>query len=126
MSVRPGDTRTRAIDFTDAMDRRDLGVQRAVDHANREESEWSGQALGMLTAFAAEATGPFLIEEVRPWAEARGLPPPPDTRAWGGVTRRAAAKKRIVKAGYGSAASSNCSPKVLWRKPDPTGETDRE
>jgi hypothetical protein len=113
------------FDFTAALEKRDQGVERSVDHANRVESEWSGQALGHLVAFALETKRPFLIEEVRPWAEARGLPPPPDGRAWGAVTRRAAAKKRIQKVGAAAAASSNCSLKVLWQLPPLTthGET---
>jgi hypothetical protein len=103
-----------AIDFSKAMEARDLGIERAVDHANREESEWSGQALGLLVAFATDCGRPFLIEEARQYAESKKLPPPPDARAWGAVTRRAAAKKRIRKVGFRAAASSNCSPKVLW------------
>jgi hypothetical protein len=104
------------IDFTAAMERRDVGMARAVDHANAVESEWSGQAIGMLTAFAAEVGRPFLIEEARAWAEAHGLPTPPDARSWGAVTKRASAKQRIRKVGFGAAASSNNSPKVKWEK----------
>lgn len=102
------------LDFDAAVARRESGMQAAVDHANAVESEWSGQALGMLVAFVSQIGRAFLIEEARAWAEARGLPTPPDKRAWGAVARRACAKKRIRKAGYGAAASSNCSPKVKW------------
>ena len=114
--IRCHDDRTLAIDFTAATEARDLGVQRAADHANRVESEWTGQALGMLTAYATSASEPFLIEQVRAWAEKHGLPEPPDARSWGAVTRRAAAKRLIEKVGYAPAASSNCSPKVQWRR----------
>lgn len=103
-----------AIDFDAAIARRELGMQRASDHANDAESEWTGQALALLVAFALEVNRPFLIEEARAYAEGKGLPAPPDLRAWGTVTRRAMAKKRIEKVGFGAAASSNCSPKVLW------------
>ncbi len=103
------------IDFTTAMNKRDLGIERAGQHADRIEDGWTYQALGMLTAFSRQATGPFLIEEARAWAEKQGLPPPPDARSWGAVARRAAAKHRIEKVGYAPAASSNCSPKVQWR-----------
>lgn len=113
--IRARDTATIPLDFTAATAARDLGIQRAADHANAVESEWTGQALGMLLAFVADRETPFLIEEVRAYAEARGLPEPPDKRSWGAVARRAAAKKRIVKDGFGEAASSNRSPKVRWR-----------
>lgn len=103
-----------AIDFTAAMQARDLGVQRAADHANRVESEWTGQAIGLLVAFAKDCGRPFLVEEARAYAEAKGLPQPPDARSWGAVIRRAAAKRRVRKVGYGAAASSNCSPKIKW------------
>lgn len=104
------------IDFTAATEARDLGMQRSADHANRVESEWTGQAIGLLTVFAKQAEKPFLIEEARIWAEANGLPPPPDARSWGAVTTRARAKRRIEKTGeYRKAASSNSSPKNLWR-----------
>ncbi len=104
-----------AIDFDAALEARDLGMQRSVDHANKVESEWSGQALGLLVAFAKYIARPFLIEEARTYAEANGLPQPPDARAWGAVTKRASVKRRIEKCGAGAAASSNCSLKPLWR-----------
>jgi hypothetical protein len=113
--IRHHDNRTLALDFDAATAARDLGIQRAATRANKVESEWTGQALGMLTAFAAQAGGPFLIEQARAWAEAQGLPPPPDARSWGSVARTAAAKRRIEKVGFAPAASSNCSPKVQWR-----------
>ena len=115
MTIRARDDRTFTIDFTAATAARDLGVQRAADHANRVESEWTGQALGLLIAFARNVGRDFLVEEARAWAETQGLQTPPDARSWGAVARRAAAKKRIRKVGHGAAASSNCSPKVLWR-----------
>ena len=68
-----------------AMERAETGMQRAVDHANRVESEWSGQALGLLVAFAKQSGRPFLIEEARAYAEQNGLPLPPDARSWGAV-----------------------------------------
>ena len=49
-------------------------------------------------------------------AEAWGLSPPPDGRAWGHVMARARSRGLIVAVGYGPAASSNGSPKVLWAK----------
>ncbi len=105
-----------AIDFERAMDARELGIQRSGDHADAVESGWRYQALALLVAFAKQQPGPFLIEQARAYAEANGLPPPPDARAWGSVVRLAASKRRIEKTGgAAAAASSNCSLNPLWR-----------
>jgi len=115
MSVRAHDTRTQSIDFSVAMERAELGMQRSADHANRTESEWTGQALGMLCAIGAELTD-FTVEEVREIAEVRGLPDPPDKRAWGAVTRRALFKKRMEPTGERRRAkTSNNSKKDVYR-----------
>jgi len=106
----------KQLDLTLAIERKQAGMQQAADHANAVESEWTGQALGFLTAFAAEVGRPFLIEEVRPWAEAHGCPKPPTDKAWGPVAKRAEAKGRIRKAGAKPANSSNRSLKHLWEK----------
>ena len=105
------------LDFSRAMEARDVGIQRSADHANRVESEWTGQALGMLRAYAAQIRRPFLIEEAREWAVGQKLPPPPDERAWGAVVKRAAHRQKafIQRTGMTArAASSNCSDKPLW------------
>lgn len=96
-----------------AEDRAVAGMTRAVEHADRTTDGWRFQALSLLVAYAHEVRKPFLVEDARRWAEARGLEPPPDGRAYGAVVRMAA--RRVLKqAGYGPAASSNGSPKVLW------------
>ena len=105
-----------AIDFDAATLRAERGIQESADHADAIEEGWCFQALAMLTAFAAEHAEPFLIEEVRQYAAAHNLPPPPSDKAWGRVARMALSRKRIEKAGYAKAASSNGSPKNLWRK----------
>lgn len=115
MTKRAWDKVTVELDFTAALERRDQGIERSAARANRAESEWTGQALGMLTAYASQVGRPFLVEEARPWAEARGLPPPPDARSWGAVTRSAIRKNRIRDSGeMARSASSNNSKKTLW------------
>ncbi|MGG2103801.1 hypothetical protein [Stenotrophomonas sp. NRRL B-14846] len=107
--------RQLAIDFTPALERAQLGMERAVNHATGLKASGAGQALDCWSRSPARHAEPFLIEEARRWAEANGLPPPPDARSWGAVTKRASIKKRIEKAGAAPAASSNCSLKPLWR-----------
>jgi hypothetical protein len=107
-------TAQRPIDFTAATDPRDLGMQRAVDHANRVESEWSGQALGLFIAYAEQIGKPFLTEDARTWAYAHGLPSAPTDKAWGVIPKRAEAKGRVVRAGSAYSKVNRCL-KPTWR-----------
>ena len=99
-----------------AVDRKQAGMQQAADHANAVESGWTDQALGMLTAYAAEVGRPFLIEEARAWAEQHGLPVIAQNKAWGPVAKTAERKGRIRKCGAAPANSSNRSLKHLWER----------
>jgi len=103
-----------ALTFDAAKERADTGIKRSGDHANRVEPEWTGQALGLLIAYARNVGVPFLIEDARQWAYANGLPKPPDERSWGGPTRRAESSGRLRRCGMGLAKSSNLSNKPLW------------
>lgn len=92
------------------------GMTRAADHADRETPTWSDRAIAYVREFAGMEDGrAFLIEQAREYAEYHGLPLPPDGRAWGAVATRAARLGIIVRDGYGSARSSNNSPKCMWR-----------
>lgn len=97
--------------------RRDLGMQRATDHADRERPNWSIRAAHALYAYCQEHKGEtFLCEDVRAWAEAKMLvSTPPTAKAWGSIFKEAAKAGTVRKAGYAAAKSSNLSPKVLWR-----------
>jgi hypothetical protein len=99
-----------SIDFARA--RRDDGIQRAGDHAG---DRWRRGARGYLLEYLATHAGPFMAEDVRELADARGFEAPPDGRAWGQVFQAAARERLIVKVGYAPAKSSNLSPKVQWR-----------
>lgn len=99
------------IDFARA--RRDDGIQRSGDHAG---DRWKRSARGYLLEFLTVRPSPFLAEDVREFAEVRGLEAPPDGRAWGAVMRAAARDRLIDKVGYAPARSSNLSPKVQWRR----------
>jgi len=94
------------------------GMTRAVEHADRKVDDWSGQAFSLLMTYARLRNEPFLIEDAREWAYEQGLELPPDGRAWGAPTRRAAVGHHLVRCGTGNARSSNNSPKVLWALPD--------
>ncbi len=98
--------------LTFARARRDDGIQRSGDHAG---DNWRRGARGYLLEYLASRDGPFMAEDVREFAEARGFQRPPDGRAWGVVFQSAAREHLIVKVGYAPARSSNLSPKVQWR-----------
>lgn len=97
-----------------AANRRDVGMARAIDHADREQPGWKDDALEFLEDFARRNSKPFLAEDVVSQWRLLGNPSPPDGRAWGGVIRSAASQGTICKVGYAPANTSNRSPKCLW------------
>jgi len=81
---------------------RDAGMQTAVDHADAVHPTWSDRAFASLRAYVA-GTRPgvtFTCEAVRDYAERRGVPPPPDNRAWGIVMSRGARAGLYRRHGY--------------------------
>lgn len=107
---------TEVITRADAAALRDLGIERAVDRADREKADWSDDAHRALERYCqAHAGQRFLTEDVREWAEKLELVAAPDNaRAWGAVMQRAQRYGLIRSVGYAPARSSNLSPKVLW------------
>jgi hypothetical protein len=104
------------MDKQAAIERRDTGISRAIEKADRDDPDWSLVAYyGLLKFIAVHNDKQFLAEDVREWCEVHGhITPPENGRAWGGVMRRAASRNIIKKCGYALAKSSNLSPKVLW------------
>lgn len=104
-----------------ARERADLGVARSADRAERAEPGWIETATEALRrlALVTEPDVLFTIEQARTViAEAGELTQPPNLRAWGQVTRRARRLGYIeqVPGRFAPAASSNCSPKPLYRR----------
>jgi hypothetical protein len=87
----------------------------SADRADREIDEWTKKAVALFAEYAAKKPLPFLTEEARQYAESHGLSSPPDGRAWGHIAKRCQRDGLTVSAGFGSAKSSNGSPKVLWK-----------
>lgn len=100
----------------DAERRRDIGMARATDRADREKHKWSAKATHAVHLYCVQHPGTkFLGEDVREWAEGQRLvPAAPDERAWGSIFRSAAADGLLKRVGYAPAKSSNLSPKCLW------------
>ena len=105
-----------ALTAIDAVRRRNEAIEKVSAHADELDPNWSDRAYSALTLYCTKATEPFIIEDVRAWAEGLGLiSPPHDSRAWGAVIRRAAGNGLVSKVGFAPAKSSNLSPKVLWQ-----------
>lgn len=95
--------------------RRDLGIARAKQRAEREYDGWTLAAAEYLRDYAKRAVGqPFLLEDAREASRFR-LAQPTNGKAWGASVQLACRQKWIEKAGYAPARSSNGSPKCLWR-----------
>lgn len=95
----------------------EAGATRAADHAERVDPGWKDAALDALVRFAAEARGvPFMVEDVREYAEEHGLEPPPLQCAWGAVVLRAKREGYVVRAGVGTTRRGPAHAKLgaLW------------
>jgi hypothetical protein len=90
-------------------------AEAAAARADREIDDWTQKAVALFVEYASKAPSPFLTEAARQYAESTGLSNPPDSRAWGHVAKRCQKDGLTVSAGFGSAKSSNGSPKVLWK-----------
>jgi hypothetical protein len=98
---------------------RDDGIKRAVDHADKVHESWSDKAFDLLKDYVgvigtdSECTS----EMVRHYAEANGLPHPPDKRAWGAVMLKAARANILLKKGWTTATDPkvHCNPVSLWK-----------
>jgi hypothetical protein len=110
-----------AINFEAAAARADAGIERAARKADRASPEWVDKAAEMLRIGAcilgAQLPGEFTVEHLRALTD-KALPQPPDKRAWGAATRVATSRGFIerIPGRYAAAASSNGSPKPLYRK----------
>lgn len=93
------------------------GMNNAADHAERETEGWKAMAFGSFVRYAAATKEPFMTEDVRWYAEALGVPEPPDNRAWGAVAMRVKKAGLIVSMGYApqKAVNAHKAPKTVWK-----------
>lgn len=100
---------------SEAQKRADVGMTRAVEHADRVEPAWSERALAALQRYCAANPAEFTAEVARVAMHADGLSHPPDGRAWGAVFKVAARRGWIEQVGYAPRRSGNMTPAPLWR-----------
>lgn len=95
----------------------DKGIDQTVAATERRNDGWVELACSRLRDFARGQVGMFTVELARLSFESK-LPPPHDKRVWGAVTRMAVTRGFIecVKGQYFPAASSNSSPKPVYRR----------
>lgn len=91
---------------------RELGLVMVAESSGE---AWRLRAIACVREFISRVRGPFLAEDVREYAQERGLAEPPDARAWGVVMQRAQRERLVQAYAYAPARSSNGSPKVLWK-----------
>ena len=112
----PAQVTSRAETMKNARARAEVGIARSADRNEGANAGWCGMAVEHLRRFVSNQHGLFTIEQARGVIAAE-LPAPTDGRAWGAVTRQAVALRYIEKTKLTApAASSNASPKPLWKK----------
>lgn len=95
----------------------DPGIAASMARADRVHEGWSGEAFALLREYMTDNEF-FKAEDVRIFAHgSRGLPVPPDLRAWGGVVQRAVRERLIKKVGHGSSKNktSHYRPVMVWQ-----------
>lgn len=89
------------MDLLSGNDLKELGIYRAVAHADDVYQDWQEVAYKMLKDFIEFSDGkPFMCEDVREYASAV-LPDPPTKRAWGAIIMRGKKNGIIKHCGFG-------------------------
>lgn len=93
----------------------EAGRQAAIKTAEGFCRDWGDKALEYIKAFPFVE---FMTEELRCWAHGAGLPRPVDSRAWGGVMKRAAKAGVITRLRYDETRGKSAHGTVctVWTK----------
>lgn len=92
------------------------GMNRAAQHADDVELDWTERAFRAFSRHAAK-NAEFMTEDARIAAYQDGLPYPPDERAWGSVATRAVREGVVKRDRYGQTRQrpANAHPQPIWR-----------
>lgn len=102
------------LDLFESRERRDKGMGKAEDHAEKVHDDWKALAYDYLVNYSRDK-GEFMIEQVR--EASKGIVvEPPSKRAWGGITARVVRAGIIKRVGYRSVANpkAHCTPCSVW------------
>jgi hypothetical protein len=108
------------IDFnvSEARQRRDDGMQRAADHADRVHRDWQTMAYEFFTnVFLKHHKGTFMAEDFR--ASCKGVvPDPPSLRAFGAIITKARKNGLITRVAIKQVKNpkANCAMANVWHK----------
>lgn len=86
---------------------KELGITRAIEHADRVVESWSENAYRLFTDFCKTVTE-LKTEDARIYAESQGIEEPPTKRAWGAITLKAARAGVIIKKGVVYSTNPKC------------------
>jgi photosystem II stability/assembly factor-like uncharacterized protein len=101
-------------DLRDAKAARDIGMEKALAHAENTHAGWKHAAYHFLVLYAKQHAE-FISEDVGDAHEAAGLPQPPTRRAWGSLYRKAAREGIIVQSGIGRSRLRHATLCPRWR-----------
>jgi hypothetical protein len=106
------------LDITFARVARDQGMQQAKDHADAKKWGWSEEAYWILVKYIREHDTPFMIEEVRQYADKLGFDAPPSQRSWGSIVVRAVKAGLIERKGYGQVSNvkAHMANASIWQR----------
>jgi hypothetical protein len=97
---------------------KDEGIQRSAERAEKAFPTWNDRAYNYLERFISSIRSPFMTEDVRECAEERGLPKPPNLKAWGHIVISAKKNGLIKSVGIGkrSEAQAHRAYATLWQR----------
>jgi len=78
------------------------GMERSISTAG---SLWARDAYMHFYNYCVENGKPFMVEEIREYAERKGLAVPPSRRAWGSIVVKAKKNGWIEHVGYGQVSN---------------------
>lgn len=90
-----------------AKEQKEIGIQRAVEHADREVEQWSEKAYRLFLEYC-QGVYELKTEDARVYAEGKGLELPPTKRAWGAIPLKAAKNGFITNKGIVKSANVKC------------------
>ena len=98
---------------------RDVGMQKAIDHANDKAEKWSERAYQLLIKFL-HTRKRFMGEDLRSYAAEVDFDLSPHARAWGGIIQRAAKELIIIKIGIGPVKNpkAHLANAAIWERND--------